>query len=108
MPTSSSEPSNHRDDHGIEIWAAGLRSASPERQAETLRRIAAEESVGGVAARTVELAGSRDEDVRMWAAEARAFPRTLGAGSTPTTEATFGQRASIRVSTPVPQPTSST
>lgn len=51
-------------------WVEALSGDSPIRQAETLRRIASQDAVSGVSAVCVRLAGSRDDDVRLWAAEA--------------------------------------
>ena len=51
-------------------WVEALSDDSPIRQAETLRRIASQDTVSGVSAICVRLAGSRDDDVRLWAAEA--------------------------------------
>ena len=53
-----------------EKWAEWLASESVDDQVTALRKISAAESVFGLTATVVQLAGSRDDDVRMWSAEA--------------------------------------
>lgn len=60
---STSESNKHR-------WAQQLHSDSGPQQATALRQISSQEHVSGLTARIVTLAGSRDDEVRMWSAEA--------------------------------------
>lgn len=51
-------------------WGEILAGNSPDAQVETLRHISGQESVTGLTVLVVALSGSRDDEVRMWAAEA--------------------------------------
>lgn len=53
-----------------EQWVAKLDSQSTDKQIEALRQISNQQDVTGLTTRIVRLSGSRDDDVRMWAAEA--------------------------------------
>ena len=53
-----------------EKWASQLRSDSFENQISALREITRQSDVEGLAAQVIDLAGSRHDEVRMWAAEA--------------------------------------
>ena len=57
-------------DAELNRWSECLRSDSLVQQTEVLRQIAARSGVRGFAVRCVELAGSHDDEVRLWAAEA--------------------------------------
>lgn len=51
-------------------WATGLQDQSAERCVQTLRQIISAGNVTGLSAKIVTLAGSSDDEVRLWAAEA--------------------------------------
>lgn len=53
-----------------ERWASQLTCGDVDGRVAALRQIAGQESVTGLTAIVVELAGSSDDEVRMWAAEA--------------------------------------
>ncbi len=57
-------------DHEHSRWKRWLQGESVTQQAEALRQIATHDGVQGLAVRCVELAGSHDDEVRLWAAEA--------------------------------------
>lgn len=54
----------------ISKWSKSLSSGEQQSQIETLRQISNEDCVIGLALETVGLAGSPDDEVRVWAAEA--------------------------------------
>jgi len=58
------------DGQPVEQWAAALAGGDAEAQANALRQISSCDSVIGLTVPIVELAGSDDDEVRMWAAEA--------------------------------------
>ncbi len=58
------------DATAIEVWAAKLEGDSPEEQVTALRQISGQDVVKGLTPAIINLAGSRDDEVRMWSAEA--------------------------------------
>lgn len=50
-------------------WPAMLGSETPEQQVDALRQISGNSEVTGLTLAIVPMAGSRDDDVRMWASE---------------------------------------
>lgn len=50
-------------------WSAMLDSGTPEQQADALRQMSGDCDVTGLTLAIVPMAGSRDDDVRMWASE---------------------------------------
>ncbi len=61
--------SHHQQSANL-AWAEGISSQSAERCVQTLRQIVAAGNASGLSGRIVALAGSADDEVRMWAAEA--------------------------------------
>jgi HEAT repeat protein len=51
-------------------WGEILTGNSPDAQIDVLRQISGQESVTGLTVLVVALSGSRDDEVRMWSAEA--------------------------------------
>ncbi len=58
------------DSQSVDQWAAALASGIEDRQITALRQISSLESITGLATTVVGLAGSANDEVRMWAAEA--------------------------------------
>ncbi len=58
------------NDQNTAAWALGIASDSAERCVQVLRQVAAARNVTGLSGRIVALAGSSDDEVRMWASEA--------------------------------------